>query len=444
MDTHVTMISGIVSAYTYRYNNKDYFLFGDHHFSRAGECTDQYGVVCDGLDKELNLIEGYSGNPGNLSSSCITIELLLHNWFLYNNSMGIPTDFYIENFFTKENSRYTTNLTENYSWLQLINILLKSCLVREKQACPYYPNIHIHYADIRAVKTDRHIISSDPFLSVEDLSYELQVNYQMKHTADKLRSLKSGILSIFNILIYDAENIYYAITRPDGFLEFINKWKSQVSTDNTTFSQPVPGQDMSPKTTISFAERLYLQIADNMERLTVNRYGGVMHRVAAELQKLRTIDPEMAALVNKFGIDLINKYAQEAMIDYDAKQNAWSPWIDKLIDSRDYDRAFNDIIVMISEMKDVVVTMSTISMDVYTLSRIFTQNVSQQIIVFAGSMHIDHYDLFFRKYVNIRPIFESPVTDDNNRCINSNLLSDYISATTHRNYKNSLIGYTRG
>ena len=152
-------ISGINSFYYYEYNNKKYYFFGDLHGYNDG--CDEY---CDYYNYTFTEVVSYNNN-------CTDIAALLHNWFNYNNKNEIKTDFYLEDSFTKSNIDRRTKFKEamiqrhhnpynafktifpytNASYLELLQDLLQPCLVPDKTSCPYYPNVHVHYTDIRAI-----------------------------------------------------------------------------------------------------------------------------------------------------------------------------------------------------------------------------------------------------------------------------------------------------
>ena len=160
----ITVISGPVSMYIYEYNNKKYYFFGDKHHGRATKCQEK-GYKCDSFDYSFT-------NVKSIGSNCSQMGVLLHNWFVYNNDHNIKTDFYLETFYTKENKRFNEeeNLQlinrrkqnntqiqtndapfENKSWLELVSYIMAPCFIREKENCPYYPNVHAHYIDVRTL-----------------------------------------------------------------------------------------------------------------------------------------------------------------------------------------------------------------------------------------------------------------------------------------------------
>lgn len=94
---NITTISGPVSLYIYKYDNKKYYFFGDQHYNNTNICEEN-GIVCDHYDFKLEnvIIEG---------PYCTDLGALFHNWFTFNNDYGIKTDFYAETPFTKDIER---------------------------------------------------------------------------------------------------------------------------------------------------------------------------------------------------------------------------------------------------------------------------------------------------------------------------------------------------
>ena len=176
----IKTISGIISCYIFQSYDKKYILFGDRHFNRNGNCKEQ-GHLCDHFD-------GTFENTYSYGSDCTTIGALLHNWLTYNNDHNIKTDFYVESIYTKNDRQHDQeylNIIKNRkinkyhikpgtkksnnspfkdkSWLQLIPIIMYPCFIREKTGCPYYPNVHSHYIDVRLMDTIDGVINVNPF-----------------------------------------------------------------------------------------------------------------------------------------------------------------------------------------------------------------------------------------------------------------------------------------
>jgi hypothetical protein len=64
----------------------------------------------------------------------------------------------------------------------------------------------------------------------------------------------------------------------------------------------------------------------------------------------------------------------------------------------------------------ILVPVSSLDMDIYTISRMLLQYSTKQVIVFAGSAHILHYASFFIDYLNGTLLFEREKINDY-RCV---------------------------
>lgn len=375
----ITIISGITSCYIFEYDGKKYYLFGDYHFTRANNCK-ELGHKCDYFDKTFTKTYTYG-------SDCTTIGALLHNWFTYNNKHGILTDFYIELFYTKENERVThkpyNDIIENrrtntnngiseskinndapfrdQSWLQLMYYIMKPCFVREKDKCPYYPNVHAHYVDVRNVDVGD-IISVNPF--------ELEGRESIEYV---------------KILFLQYKIILRYLLNVDGFGMFL---------DNA-YLLPDTLKDV---------------LVNNVSLFTVTReIDGewiTMYKTAWELYRLEQLYPMIASKLREYVQITANNIINNV---YQVLKN----------EKISYDR-YNDLLV----------DMQSISMDVYTLSRVFIQNDSEQVIIYTGADHIRFYADFFQT-IGFQLLTYQPYKKGQN-CITMNDLPLYLDANKYR------------
>ena len=201
-------LSGVNSFYHYMDQDKKYFFFGDLH-NTYDDC-DEY---CDYFDYTFEKTYTYH-------NACTTIGPLLHHWLIYNNNHDIKTDFYIEESFTKQNNQrtnlkktityrkqhpyntLTTHFPIQMSWLALMGDLLQPCLTKEKITCPYYPNVHVHYADIRFVEGVR----VSPF----------NINF-LENKTDQI--------NIIRTLYYNVDTILSGLFDMDGYENMLNVLK---------------------------------------------------------------------------------------------------------------------------------------------------------------------------------------------------------------------------
>jgi len=407
------MISGPSCLYIYEYNNKIYYFFGDIHRSRKGTCHD-LGYKCDAFNYNFT-------NTTNANSTCTTIGALLHNWFNYNNKNNIKTDFYLEEFYTKENEREENsefndimnqrgNITKNIkyqapfkdkSWMEMISSIMAPCFIKDKQYCPYYPNVHLHYIDVRIVAKNKKLIDTTPF------SIDLIYNYVQDHqptNINELVLLRKDVLNYIQFMIKNYKLLIKSILSPDGYQDYI----SLIST--TTLAD---------------------YIKNNTELLITNYNDIRMFKVAKELYRL--------SVKNKFIYDKLIKYIYQLVnnvlynvLNYEKSIEEELKIYENLKNNklRGLRRGYNDLLKIISGYDLFFIDMQSVIMDVYTLSRMFIQD-GIEVIVYAGLLHIKVYYDFFNQLS--QPVLSIDYVK-NNTCLINNDIPKYINANKYKNY----------
>lgn len=386
-----TKISGVNAMYMFKLNHKQYYFFGDKHYSRRkNDCEPE--VKCDDFDYSYNNINKYG-------KGCISIGALLYLWFLYNNKNNILTDFYLESSFTKENERtalkigyelmnkrkllkdYDPSLIDHQfdvvSWMTLFEFLLEPCFIREKTNCPFYPNVHLHYADVRFID-GRKPIDTDPFVL-----HDIQKYYKTHLSDINFKDFKNLVY----ILIYQSELIFKMMFSKKNFDHYL----TGLINFSSFFNEPM--------------KSLYINKFKNIEEMSVIRDGVKMHRVAAELLKLKKTDHVLSSKIKTFILTEAKHRINRLKIIYEDEDE-------------DEDTDDEDDIQEISYYKELLLPMGALSMDAYILSRMFSQQ-GKEIIVYAGSNHIATYVKFF-KTLKSKIIIELP-SMPNNRCLNIKL-----------------------
>lgn len=417
----ITLLTDVNSIYIFENKEKKFFFFGDQHFAKsAGGCEEKLNIKCD----------DYNGNFTDsryYGSACTSIGILLHNWFLYNNDNKIKTDFYLELAFTKDEERqslqkyidmindakrYRRAEDKNFdfddvSWLELIAAVMNDCFTRKKEKCVYYPNVRAHYADIRRLDDKEISIHTDPFL-LYDISSHLREAFMRIKTEEQLLDLKDELSIIISIIIFDYKKILNGMLNPVGFDKFIDTYIELGKT---------------------FAGRLgefYFDKFVNMKRISVIRKGVRMHRAAAELARLREETPFMATLIEEFIYEKAEHYIKSI-------QHFFDEIMDMFKENFSFVQLGELIVELFEALIKALVPMSALSMDCYLLSRMFLQNDSKEIIVYAGSQHIEHYADFFENYLGIKRLagVESEI---DNRCLSMIDLPKYLDANKYRAY----------
>src|SRR5690349_12482974 len=93
------LISGPNSFYILELDGIKYYLVGDQHNSASiGACQRTSNVKCDSINYTFDGVNVTNDN-------CWSIGSLLIEWFEYNYSNSITTDFYLEVPFTKSKNR---------------------------------------------------------------------------------------------------------------------------------------------------------------------------------------------------------------------------------------------------------------------------------------------------------------------------------------------------
>jgi hypothetical protein len=217
---NITYITDVSSFYIFEIQDKKYFFFGDQHFSKsAGGCEEKHPFKCDDFDYNFKDQKYYG-------TSCTSIGVLLHNWFTYNNNHCIKTDFYLEHSYTKSSSRQDViNLQDNtdiehMSWLFLVRSLMHECFVREKTKCPYYPYVHAHYADIRALDVNHVDNIIDPFIFIDLIQF---LDKQDPKTITEVINIKQQIILLFDMINSEYGFLLHGIIDPTDFDIFLKR-----------------------------------------------------------------------------------------------------------------------------------------------------------------------------------------------------------------------------
>lgn len=393
----VTSLSGPVNLIIYQYNNKKYYFFGDIHFSRENSCQNQ----CDAFNRTFTKVLSKGTN-------CSTIGALFHMWFVYNNDHNIKTNVYIEETYTKEITRpsiefFNTmidnkyNVTgapfQNKSWLQLIPMIMNQCFIREKENCPYYPNVHLHYVDIR-----HHLIKNET-LSLFDLN-ELK-NYLKIANNLTFDVIKNDILIIINYLIKHLHKIVSLLLDPYGLDEFMQFFDLKLSLNG---------------------QRILSNLI-NIDNFTTIKNNIRMTKVAWELyhtdefinqQLYIYIERKINTILHGLNLYTANLKPQNIFEISNFKKSY-----------EEFEKILNDYLSYFSFLHALL-------MDVYTISRMFIQD-GEEIIIYAGIYHIMQYEIFFDQ-LNADKVFEIKVDREKIRCLNSELLPKYIDVNKYRQY----------
>jgi len=385
---YITKISGPVSLSIYHFNSVRYYFFGDTHFNDTNRCQ-----PC--------------------GSDCIDFVELLHAWLNYNNHHGIQTDLFLESSFTKNEEVKRTDLFIRGTMVDVINSF-NPCLSKNKQYCVYLPHVHVHYANIRLIKEYNNIYQADPF----------NIKRLIQFYKTKQIDLISFYFKILNDLtlyiefyIQHVEDILNAFLQPDGFDDYIRTVLKLI-------------ENFEPE-----LKSLILNQLTNQNKLIVIRNNQKMHRVAAELQKLSHINPEMAQLIYQFALfemkDIVSLQLTSLHLEPLEKINQ------QLMKPKPPDITkwgTKSLIYYLEQYQKSFVSLSGLIMDVYTLARMFYYN-QDEVIIFAGHNHINRYNDFFQLFLHVDPVLDIGMThidstlkhnEGVNRCLYHEQLPNYL------------------
>lgn len=414
MDKPITTISGIISCYIFNYNNQMFYFFGDKHFGRENNCQEK-GYKCDYFNTTFTKTFTYH-------TECTNIGVMLHNWFVYNNDHNIKTNFYLEEYYTKKDKRtqnqYYYNVInnrrlydyydqtnapfKNSSWMEMMSYILEPCLVKNKLNCPYYPNVHVHYIDVRVIEENKKT-EVTPFSLSLALKY---IKSNQLQSFEDYQLIKSNILTLIKFIINHYNELLDIMFEVDGYQQLYHH-----------INQP-----------------LFEDIIDNVNLFTVTKnINGkmmTMYKTAWELYRLSLIDEvlsnDIKDYIKQIGTNIIYNIMLKFKQDYKSLNVSLSN--DKLILS-----IYQKILEQWTEKYDsLLIDLQSLSMDAYTLARLFLQNDGQDVIVYTGDYHTKIYIDFFKIYLT-QPLVDYPSQNDE-RCVIINNLTNYIDANTHRNY----------
>ncbi len=429
MDSYnpVIYISGAISLYVYRYsyNNKLYFFFGDQHASMSRNCEEQYGMRCDVFDYGYEKSVLYDTN-------CWTIGSLLDEWFTYNNYNGIKTDFYFEISFIKGNLRRglmigreirerrqeenyrdkLPKLIEKSDWIESISQFFGKCFVQEKGYCKYGPNVRFHYADIR-----KYTLLQDyrPIMEREDLYVGLSYTDMIISKLNILKKLKDDSYRIWLDSVLDnlvgIVKLYKILLNSDMIL---NLYFSTIDIRTILYSILIPNIDPD-------IQEVFERVRDTMTRNAVIRDSVLLNRAAAaEFNRLLKLDPFIANnlflyMKDKIQADVLRVLSK--LVDVEHEIFLFEESVKYATDNKP--EILDGIGNLAYKCIDIVLDISIYSIDVYTLSRMFLQQDSEQIVTYSGGHHTENYAKFL-KYLGAEAIIEHSSIRDN-RCILSSL-----------------------
>lgn len=418
----VTKISGPSLVYGFVFNKKRYFIVGDKHTPIADK-----GCPIKNCDRITRTVDGVS----IIGKDCTTIAALLHIWFLYNNDRKITTDFYIEVPYTKAENRadikdvmaeierrrtssavpstFSKDPVAAASWIEVTSYLMNKCLTPSKtKECPYHDYVRSHYVDIRSISsasTARGYIVPD-LLSIGDVNTAVTKYLTTFVSLEGLEDLSTSLLVYYSYLVYDLDDIVSFVIGNTTYEEFQQKW-SKISV-------------------IPLLQRIHNDRLKEIAHVLTEYNGKQIHRIAKGYKKLERKDPKMASMILDYIMALVSHYQTNAIAAYTE------------IASRDVNEGHDLYASLVINCKDVVASMletltpiSSVLMDMYVLTRVFYNDTSDDVIIYAGYRHSEHYVSFFTNILYVRAQIGSRSAD---KCINIGDLESFVNLSEQRDY----------
>jgi len=330
-------LSGPVSLYYLKKNDKQIFLFGDEHSELEYGCTQK---------KSINLIEFLDLIFLNSDKK---IDFLVESRYYY-----IEPKAKIE----EELDLYITNLIHYY--------IKKGCFLRDKKKCSEnYPNTRFHSVDYRF----SHLCKSAKY--IDDNLRELLYLVNDSHSSDK----KFLIFRKFEKIMKKMKNM----DTYEKLEKLINK-----SFNCKKLKKQVNNCEISVKNKILKYKR-DVMIENN--KLYKNNYNYSFNKLNEMYLQKNTL----------FSYSITTMY--------------------------------------LSILFNIIIDAQIIIMDIYCLARLFKkfknndeQNMMNNVIIYAGALHIENYFLFLTKYMNYKLEFGTKATKK--RCMDISKLPKLLFKNT--------------
>lgn len=387
MEHDVIFISGPVRISILKYKDINFYIFGDSHGSATiGDCESQN-------------IDNYW-----------TIGKLLEEWFLYNYNNRIQTDFYLEIPFLKYNT-HDKNIGTSKGWIGILSRLSQPCFSKDKTICKYYPYVRFHYANIRRVDDTGDINIFRTKIPIEKLlsfiSNVLDYNTDLNNLNNSLRTMLYDLVMLSRLLYENLEEIFANVYMGNTDLSLvINSYRF------TEYIRPD-----------GLIGNIYNKtLNDILDKLSVNNANTdyiTLHRTANEFYRLSKNYPEIAYKLKLFIGDALSFFKQryvdvwEQLIEEMITGFTSIVYVDKEHTLMKYSKILHDKALRINR---IFVTLGTLDVDTYVISRMFLQADTKQVFAYLGSNHAYNYMFFISNYLNAEVLYSNSYSK-NNRCI---------------------------
>ena len=395
-ENNLAFISGPVSLGSFKYQDRNFYFFGEKHFGTEGNCETNPRIKCRSL------------GSGTKSNVCFDFLYFLDKVFRDSESKKSYVDFFLESpFILKGLKVKKMGPDPNEDYISLIQNYFLDCLKRNKTKCKY-KTTRLHYTDFR-IQTAKGLISINylPLLFVKNLNKHRRISDKKKY------------INFYNILTKRliSKRIQRQLFRSFFEDNFQRIWTRIYRNLIRGFDKKIYRKEIKEVKYIFDQSFRYHKIRNNK----------VVHFVKAQLDSLRMDDIKhngeyMSDLIQKFITNNYNK------IDFKITRQIWDEYIRLLRWSLDHPEDKNIFgNFSIDTLLELFIEIDTHLLDAYLLARMFRRFTSSKnhitsdtVIVYTGYYHTQNYIDFFRNILEIKPdILTGPINKDLIRCVYS-------------------------
>lgn len=375
-------IVGPTRWYHFIYRGVPYHLFGDRHGIK-GDC----GVPCSYIDSHGEMVHA--------SSNCFTIIYLIIS-LLQRSSV----DLYIEvPYISQLDVERDPDLIHRkaYEDLRELYIQLFDCFNPARRERCLYRTSRFHFVDIRKQTTEYN--KNFPFatLMFQEISYIIKLYRDGRGFVKRRDAMDTAMYKI-----EDTHLFYRTMFR---IYLFSNEF-------NTDISRLVNHLGFAPGTYIA------KKMGWLSSFLVVDRGGGRMHKIGAQLDALRYDDVEhdglnMADIIESF---MMYEFSE---IPVDHIYTLWERFM-MLSDGGVHSDEIGEIG---SQITDIYIEIDTLLMDCYTLARMFRtytgkdHTPSDYMVVYTGYAHTERYRRFFMEWLDTPLVDYAKNRSGRDKCI---------------------------
>jgi hypothetical protein len=377
------MISGPVSACFMTKNGKSVVLFGDAHFSIANMC--------------LPCREEKDG--------CITIDKFLEKVFTESK---LSVDFFMETPYVSKESDVQHIFEQEQRIGEIIGNLMDKfgqCLVskKSKECKKMHPNTRMHYIDLRFgetyVMTFEKLYSITSFLAKDigvmkniarnnqfdiDSPFIYAESSISKYSKKFAEQIRTGYLFDMMKIILKSRKEYY------DYIKLF--WTSEDFNNDIT---KILGKDLVNKMYPKNQETTY----------TKNKRVIKAHRIKKQL------DAIVSDELRNYVIAYIESLFEDFLKNFDFRQfshveeyfniNTQNQKIKKM-NSSGLHKYFTNAAKVLDELDYLFLDTGVYLVDAYTIARMVKYyEKTDTIIAYAGDMHIGHYKMFFKEFIQM-------------------------------------------